>query len=416
MARAILIVLDSVGIGGAPDAHAFGDSGSNTLGHIAQACALGNANGSDRKGPLHCPNMAALGLFDALGLASEVNHVLPHGSKATHGFHGAAREVSNGKDTPSGHWEIAGVPVRFDWGYFPHTDPAFPQPLLDAIYETAGLEGSLCNVHGSGTDVISTHGKAHLASGMPIFYTSADSVFQIAAHETHFGLERLYALCETVRTLVEDYNIGRVIARPFVGDSAANFERTGNRRDYSVLPPAPTLLDRVQDAGGRVIAVGKIGDIFAHQGVSEVRKASGNTAVGRTTLEALTDAGDGDLVFSNFVDFDMLYGHRRDVSGYAAALEAFDEWLPALQAQLFDDDLLIITADHGCDPTWTGTDHTREQVPVIGQMGGNGRQTQPVSIGQRKTFADIAQTLSAHLGVRTGDDGSSFLDVIATHA
>ncbi|MEL6435371.1 MAG: phosphopentomutase, partial [Pseudomonadota bacterium] len=273
MARAILIVLDSVGIGGGADAARFGDTGSNTVGHIAQACALGKADNDRRNGPLNCPNLAALGFFDALELASGATPELPHDRHAVDGFWGAADEVSNGKDTPSGHWEIAGVPVRFDWGYFPQEVPAFPTDLLDAIYRGNDLEGSLCNAHGSGTVVIEEFGAEHVKSGQPIFYTSADSVFQIAAHEGHFGLERLYALCEDVRERINGLNIGRVIARPFVGETEETFERTGNRRDYSVLPPAPTLLDRISDAGHQVIAVGKISDIFAHQGVTSSRKA-----------------------------------------------------------------------------------------------------------------------------------------------
>ncbi|MEO1747132.1 MAG: phosphopentomutase [Pseudomonadota bacterium] len=415
MARAILIVLDSVGIGGAPDAARFGDTGANTLGHVAQFCARGNADDRGTNGPLNCPNLAALGFFDALTDASGFTNTGIAEASATTGFWGTAAEVSNGKDTPSGHWEIAGVPVRFDWGYFNEADPAFPDDLLEAIYKEAGLTGSLCNVHGSGTDVIRAHGEEHVRTGMPIFYTSADSVFQIAAHEEHFGLERLYRLCETVRALVDPLNIGRVIARPFVGNDADNFERTGNRRDYSVLPPAPTMLDWVSDGGGEVLAVGKISDIFAHQGVTEMRKASGNAAVGAETLRALGDAKAGDLIFSNFVDFDMLYGHRRDPAGYAAALEAFDAWLPSLQAKMKPDDLLIITADHGCDPTWQGTDHTREQVPIIGQLG-NGTLP-PAYVGNRSTFADIAQTIAEHLTLkRRGPDGLSFLSNITANA
>ncbi|MEL6201128.1 MAG: phosphopentomutase [Pseudomonadota bacterium] len=415
MARAILIVLDSVGIGGAPDAERFGDQGANTLGHVAEACAGGNCDARGTKGPLNCPNLGALGFFDALVDASGFAKTGLTNASARFGFWGTAAEVSNGKDTPSGHWEIAGVPVRFDWGYFSQTEPAFPSDLLQAVYKEAELTGSLCNVHGSGTDVIRAFGEEHVRTGMPIFYTSADSVFQIAAHEDHFGLERLYTLCETVRTLVDPLNIGRVIARPFVGTNADDFERTGNRRDYSVLPPAPTLLDWVSREGGRVLAVGKISDIFAHQGVTEMRKAAGNAAVGAETLRALDDASDGDLIFSNFVDFDMLYGHRRDPAGYAAALEAFDAWLPSLNAAMKPDDLLIITADHGCDPTWQGTEHTREQVPVVGQLGSlKGR---PANIGNRSTFADMAQTIADHLSLKNrGPDGMSFLPEITANA
>jgi phosphopentomutase len=399
MARAVLIVMDSFGIGGAPDAQAFGDSGANTLASIMQG-----------QPDLHLPNLARFGLFHALSLASGVK-APKHMPARLHGFHGAASEVSRGKDTPSGHWEIAGLPVSFDWGYFAATQPAFPDDLLATIYRDAGLAGSLGNRHASGTEIIRALGEDHLRTGWPIFYTSVDSVFQIAAHEEAFGLERLYALCQTVKRHTDPLNIGRVIARPFIGDRADSFTRTGNRRDFAIPPNGETLLDRITANGGQVLAVGKIGDIFAHRGVTSVIKASGNQAVGEATLAALDQAGDGDLVFSNFVDFDMLFGHRRDVAGYAAALEAFDAWLPSLTKALRKDDLMIITADHGCDPSWKGTDHTRERVPVLGILPG-----QPtVSIGVRESFADLAQTISAHLSYGPMKHGQSFLGAI-THA
>ena len=412
MARAFLFVLDSVGIGGAADAAAFGDAGANTLGHILERTDRGLADDERRQGPLACPNLAAMGFFHALQLASGHGLATAHMPPGLTGFWGAAEEISNGKDTPSGHWEIAGVPVRFDWGYFPHEVPAFPADLLEAIYMQAGLSGSLANCHGSGTDVIAAHGEEHLRTGKPIFYTSADSVFQIAAHEEAFGLDRLLDLCRMVRRLVDPYNIGRVIARPFVGTRAGDFVRTGNRRDYSVPPPEPTLLDRTVARGGRVLAVGKIGDIFAHQGVTQVRKASGNEAIADATAKAMDDARDGDLVFSNFVDFDMLYGHRRDVAGYAAALEAFDRRLPELTGRLKAGDLLVITADHGCDPTWTGTDHTRERVPVIGWCAGATGHC----IGLRTVFSDIGETIAEHLGLPAGPHGRSFLREAACSA
>lgn len=414
MARAILIVMDSFGVGGAPDAEAFGDRGSNTLGNILAACAKGESDKTGlRQGPLQMPNMAQLGLFDALQMASGVDD-LNHKRASLHGaFFGAASEVSKGKDTPSGHWEIAGYPVDFDWGYFPRTIPAMPMDLLQAIYDEAGITGSLGNYHASGTDILTALGEEHLATGLPIFYTSTDSVLQIAAHEEHFGLQRLYDLCEIAKRHTDALNIGRVIARPFVGSSAADFERTGNRRDFAIAPPKPTLLNRLEDAGHKVIAIGKIGDIFAHTGITAVHKAHGNGVVGEMTLKAMKDARDGDLVFANFVDFDMLYGHRRDVAGYAAALEAFDAWLPTCLAALQPDDLLIITADHGCDPTWTGTDHTRERVPVLGVLGSAG---EPVTIGVRDSFADMAETIAEHLNVRAGEHGKSFHKLIAAHA
>ena len=412
MARAFLFVLDSFGIGGAADAEAFGDLGSDTLGHIARATARGEADRPGlRSGPLNVPNMLALGLGEAAALASGS---YPEGLARTQpkGFFGAAQEVSSGKDTPSGHWEIAGVPVPFDWGYFPNETPSFPKALTDAIIAQAKLPGILGNCHASGTEIIARLGEEHVRTGKPICYTSADSVFQIAAHEDHFGLERLYDLCEIVRKLVDPLNIGRVIARPFLGETAADFERTANRRDYAVPPAEPTLLDRVTDAGRKVIAVGKIGDIFAHQGISEVRKAAGNMALFDKALGAMEDARDGDLVFANFVDFDSLFGHRRDVAGYAAALEDFDRRLQEALAKLKDGDLLVLTADHGCDPTWKGTDHTRERVPVLcfGPDYADG------PIGVRQTFADIGETVAAHLGLAPGKHGTSFLPENPRHA
>jgi phosphopentomutase len=293
----------------------------------------------------------------------------------------------------------------FDWGYFPAEGDAFPPELVKAICEAADLPGILGNCHASGTDIIARLGEEHIRSGKPICYTSSDSVFQIAAHEQHFGLDRLITLCKTVRGLLDPYNIGRVIARPFVGETAATFERTGNRRDFSVLPPEPTLLDRLIKAERTVHAVGKIGDIFAHQGVSKVIKANGNMALMDATLKAMDEAADGDLVFTNFVDFDMVYGHRRDVPGYAAALEAFDTRLPEIYKKLKAGDLVVLTADHGCDPTWRGTDHTRERVPIMAYAPG----IRPRSIGIRQTYADIGETIAKHLGIAAGPHGRSFL-------
>jgi phosphopentomutase len=406
MARAFLFVLDSFGIGGAPDAEHYNDLGANTLGHIAEFCAAGAADRAGlRKGPLRLPNMSALGLVHVAKLASGE---LPAGMavpERVFGLHGAASEVSRGKDTPSGHWEIAGTPVMFDWGYFPAEGDAFSPDLVEAICREADLPGILGNCHASGTDIIAAHGEEHIRSGKPIFYTSTDSVFQIAAHETHFGLDRLIALCEIVRRLIDPLNIGRVIARPFLGETPETFERTGNRRDFSVLPPEPTLLDRLVEAGRTVHAVGKIGDIFAHQGVSRVIKANGNKALMDATLAAIEEAQDGDLVFTNFVDFDMLYGHRRDVPGYAAALEAFDRRLVDVHRRMKPSDLMLLTADHGCDPTWRGTDHTRERVPILTYGPGIGAG----AIGIRDTFADIGETVAAHLGIAPGPHGRSFL-------
>jgi phosphopentomutase len=411
MARAFLLVLDSFGIGGAADAAHYGDpnhpdTGSNTLGHIAAACARGEGDKDGlRSGPLQVPNMDRYGLgLVAEKACGERPANLTHGDEID-GLCANASEISKGKDTPSGHWEIAGVPVPFDWGYFPETEPTFPLEMTKAFLEKTGLPGILGDKHASGTVVINELGEEHIRTGMPICYTSADSVYQIAAHEEHFGLERLYEICEAAYELVQPYNIGRVIARPFIGDSPANFERTGNRRDFSVLPPEPTLLDRANEAGREVISVGKISDIFAHQGVTKKIKATGNPNIFDATLQAIEMAGDGDLVFSNLVDFDMHYGHRRDVPGYAAALEYFDKRIPELEAVLRDGDMVILTADHGCDPTWPGTDHTREQVPVM--MFGPGIKARYA--GSRATFADIGETVAEHLGLAPGKHGTSFL-------
>jgi len=405
MPRAILCVLDSFGIGGAPDADRFGDAESDTLGHIAERCASGEGNREGvRQGPLSLPNMDRLGLGSASELSTGKR---PSGLGVTEpvGIWGCASETSNGKDTPSGHWEIAGVPVRFDWGYFPETVPTFPAEMIEGIVAETGIPGILGDKHASGTEIIAEFGEEHIRTGKPIFYTSADSVLQIAVHEEHFGLERLYELCKVSRTAVDPLNIGRVIARPFVGETAETFVRTANRRDYSVLPPEPTLLDRLTDAGRTVIGVGKISDIFAHQGVAKVLKGAGNDDLFDKTLQAMDEAGDGDLVFSNFIDFDSLYGHRRDVAGYAAALEHFDRRLPEMIARLQEGDLLLLTADHGCDPTWTGTDHTRENVPVLA----TGPGLTPKAIGRRASFADIGESVAAHLGIAPGPYGQSFL-------
>jgi len=316
MTRAIILVMDSFGIGATADADMFGDVGANTLGSIARQRA--------GKRPLALPNLARLGLFRA---AEESSGEFPLGcidAEVVTGAYGFAKELSSGKDTPSGHWEIAGVPVLFDWGYFTETTDTFPPELLDKLIERGNLPGVLGNCHASGTTIIAELGEEHMRTGKPIVYASADSVFQIACHEQSYGLERLYELCDIARELVDDYNIGRVIARPFIGESNSEFVRTGNRRDLTVLPPAPTLLDKLADSGGEVISVGKISDIFAHQGITRKVKASDNAALFDATLDAIRAAPDHSIVFTNFVDFDMLYGHRRDIDGYAEALEYFD--------------------------------------------------------------------------------------------
>lgn len=405
MTRALIIVMDSFGIGTADDAESFGDVGADTLGHIAEACAGGTADVAGlRAGPLSLPNLTRRGLAAAAEAATgRVPAGLP--SPTPDSLYGFAAEISRGKDTPSGHWEIAGLPVTFDWGYFPNTRPCFPAELTAAVIERGELPGVLGDRHASGTQIIEELGEEHMRTGKPIVYSSGDSVYQIACHEESFGLERLYQLCEIVRELVDPYNIGRVIARPFVGADAKSFERTGNRHDYATPPPADTLLDRVVAEGGTVHAVGKIGDIFAHRGVTRLTKASGHPALHEATLAALDGAGDRTLVFTNFVDFDMVYGHRRDTTGYAAALEAFDARLPEIEARLRPGDLAVITADHGCDPTWRGTDHTREFVPVLAFGPG----IAPRAIGRRDTFADIGQTVAAHLGLAPLNHGTAFL-------
>lgn len=412
MARAFVFVLDSFGVGGAADADRYGDAGANTFGHIAEACASGQADRQGlRGGPLRLPNMASLGLRRAGEIATGFSFD-DNASLLASSFHGAAQEISIGKDTPSGHWEIAGLPARFDWGYFPDTVPSFPAELTQAMIREGKVPGILANRHAPGTTVIEEFGEEHIRTGKPICYTSVDSVLQIAAHEAHFGLERLYEFCTVVRRLCDPLKIGRVIARPFLGEIAATFKRTANRRDYAVSPPEPTLLDRLTTEGHRVIAIGKIGDIFAHRGISEIRKGAGNMAMFDAALSAMDDAVDGDFVFANFVDFDSEYGHRRDVPGYAAALEAFDRRLPEAFSRLRPGDLFMLTADHGNDPTWTGTDHTRERIPVIGVVPG----LKGGDIGLRPTFSDIGETVAEHLGLPRGAHGASFLDAIGRHA
>ncbi len=405
MKRAIVLVLDSFGIGASADAARFGDEGADTLGHIAAACNRGEAD-KGRKGPLSLPHLARLGLFhahrDSTGRVAE-GVTLPADVTGSYGY---AQELSSGKDTPSGHWELAGVPVLFDWGYFLDTDNSFPPSLLDELIDRARLPGILGNCHASGTTILEQLGEEHIRSGKPICYTSADSVFQIACHEDHFGLERLYELCELARELLMPYNIGRVIARPFTGEGAADFARTGNRRDYSIAPPAPTVLQKlVEEKNGEVVSIGKIADIYAHFGITRKVKATGMDALFDATLNELERAGDHTLIMTNFVDFDSSFGHRRNIAGYAAELEAFDRRLPELLARLQPDDLLIMTADHGCDPTWVGTEHTREHIPVICLGGG----LEPGSLGGRDTFADVGQSLARYFGTSPMDYGTSFL-------
>ncbi|HXW18985.1 MAG TPA: phosphopentomutase [Roseiarcus sp.] len=404
MARAIIIVLDSVGCGGAPDAAAYGDEGADTLGHIAEACASGRGDKEGlRRGPLFLPNLDRLGLGRVMTASTGVR---APGLAAAEpiGQWGFGVETSRGKDTPSGHWEIAGTPVRFDWGYFPQTIPAFPAALTKALIEQGRLTGILGDKHASGTTVIEELGEEHLRTLKPICYTSVDSVLQIAAHEEAFGLERLYDLCRIARRLCDPLNIGRVIARPFIGRRAGEFARTAHRKDFAIPPPPGNILERAAAAGRDIVSVGKIGDIFAHSHTGREVKGSSNMAHVDLTLAALDQMAEGGLVFVNLVDFDTEFGHRRDVPGYAACLEAFDRRLPELMARMRPNDYCVITADHGNDPTWRGFDHTRERAPILGF--GAGAAAKP--IGARATLADIAQTVSHWLDLPPGPDGQAW--------
>lgn len=405
MTRAFIIVLDSVGVGGAPDASSYGDEGSDTLGHIAERCAHRDADRQGtRCGPLNVPHMSALGLGECSRAATGR---VPAGLDLAQwhsGYAGCAAERSTGKDSQSGHWEISGAPVSFEWGYFPKTQPCFPDTLVEALCERGKLPGILGNKHASGTQIIAELGEEHLRTGKPICYTSADSVFQIAAHEEAFGLERLYQLCEVARELVDSLRVGRVIARPFVGDHASDFSRTAHRRDYGVPPPDETLLNRAQARGRDVVSVGKIGDLFCHCATGRELKGADNDAVFDRLLDGVNHVGDGGLLFANFVDFDTAYGHRRDTAGYAAALEHFDARLPEFLARLQPGDLAVITGDHGCDPTWPGSDHTRECIPILAF----GPQIVCTSVGKRDSFADIGATIARHLRLPPSPYGAAF--------
>jgi phosphopentomutase len=414
MKRTVILLLDSLGLGGAEDADKFigetadgvlfNDKGSNTLGHIAQECFEGRAE-EGRSGPLKIPNLNRLGFGRA---CEESSGYFPEGLDETVepvGAYGYAKELSTGKDTTSGHWEITGVPVEFEWGYFKKKNESFPKELLDELIERGNLPGVLGNCHASGTTILEELGEEHIATGKPIVYTSADSVFQIACHEESFGLDKLYELCVLARELVDKYHIARVIARPFVGSNKNNFVRTGNRHDYSVPPAKPTLLDKMKESGGEVVSVGKISDIFATQGITKALKATGLEELFDVSLKALEESEDQTIIFTNFVNFDADFGHRRNVSGYAAGLEYFDTRLPEMILPLEKDDILVLTADHGCDPTWEGSDHTREHIPVIFY----GENVKAGSVGGRETFADIGQTIAAYHGLPALDFGKSIL-------
>ncbi len=405
MPRAMILVLDSVGCGSSHDSAEFGDAGADTLGHIAEACAQGRGDRDGlRAGPLRLPNLDALGL----GLLCEASTGrLPPGlSRAeAKGQWGFGVEISRGKDTPSGHWEIAGAPAEFAWGYFPPKEPSFPPELVEAIIREGKLPGILGNSHAAGVAIIDVLGEEHLRTGKPIVYTSADSVLQIAAHEEAFGLQRLYDLCIIVRKLCDPLKIGRVIARPFVGTDKSNFKRTQHRKDYAIPPTPDNILDRVAEAGRQMISVGKIGDIFSHRHTGTEIKGAGDMELFDKTLTALDTLPDGGFLFANYVDLDTDYGHRRDVAGYAAGLERFDARMPELLARLRPGDLAVLTADHGNDPTWRGTDHTREHVPILAF----GPDIKPGMIGARRTFADIGASVARHLGLAPTRTGTSWL-------
>lgn len=400
MARAIILVVDGFGVGSAPDAEAFGDVSANTFANMATAYH------KEKNVAVNIPNLSAMGLVAACQQAS--CRQFPYkGGEPSKGAYGYAAEISTGKDTPSGHWEMMGVPVLFDWDYFSDKKNSFPADLLDKIYAKTGIKSILGNCHASGTQIIAKLGEQHVQSGVPICYTSADSVFQVAAHEQSFGLDKLYAYCEQVREVLDEQNVGRVIARPFVGTNASDFERTGNRRDYSVLPPAATVLDKMAKKG-QVISIGKIADIFAHQGITHKSEATGLPALLDATLTQMDSSEDNSIIFTNLVNFDQDFGHRRDPVGFGEALEYFDVRLNDIFQQLRPDDLLLITSDHGCDPTWPGTDHTREYVPVLAYSQG----LESICLGERSSFADLGQTLAELFKLDKMDYGQSFLSDI----
>ena len=361
MGKAILIVLDSLGVGGAPDACLYNDEGSNTFGSIALACSNGDAD-IGRKGVLKVPNLESLGIYSAARLSTGLT--LPN-TDNTVGSYAVAIQRSKGKDTPTGHHEIVGYTNPIGWFTFPKVVPVFPEKEMDMLIQEAKLTGFLGNKHASGEDIIKEYGEAHLGSGYPIVYTSADSVVQIAAHEQGFGLNNLYETCKIASEVFNDIGVQRIIARPFLGGNKEDFFRTKNRKDFISPPPIHTLCDKVIRSGKKCFGIGKIADIFGHRGISKSISGMSDDKLFDEMLNVIEKANTGDLIFANFVEFDTLYGHRRDLPGYARALEKFDKQLPKLFSILNRDDFLLITADHGNDPTFQGTDHTREQVPVL---------------------------------------------------
>ncbi|MBU6153840.1 MAG: phosphopentomutase [Bdellovibrionales bacterium] len=376
MKRAFWIVMDGLGVGASPDAREFGDEGANTLSNLSSAIL------KLRGTPLKIPNLMKLGIHEVTPIAGVTSF-----PKITGAF-GRAREASQGKDTTSGHWEMAGLPVA---KAFPVYESGFPKALVDRWIKENNLPGVLGNCAASGTEIIEKLGEEHMRTGKPILYTSADSVWQVAAHEESFGLERLYSVCKSARKLVDELNLGRVIARPFVGnpEKGTPFKRTYNRKDYAQLPFGPTILDHLVSKNIPVLGVGKISNIFAGMGVPENIDTAGNTDGLDVTLDCLKTRDSG-LIYVNLIDFDMLYGHRRDVPGFATALEEFDVALGTLMKNCSDSDLILLTADHGNDPTFRGTDHTREFVPVLAyQKNTKG----PIPLGTRSSFADMGSTL-----------------------
>ena len=381
--RVVFIVLDSVGLTAAPDAAAFGDEGASTLGNLYRY-----RQKQDRD--FAVPNLHRAGLDDLFyrhGIMKEP----PSGNK--NAAWGTLEEVSRGKDTSSGHWEFAGIPQSKAFPIFPQ---GFPASLIEAWCRANHLPGVLGNSVASGTTIIEDLGEEHLRTGKPIVYTSSDSVFQVAVHEESFGLERLYRICESARELLNPLNVGRVIARPFVGTDAKNFARTENRKDYSVMPDYPNLLDVISENGNFVYGVGKIDDIFCHRGLTRTNHTGRNETSMQATLQALEETrGESGLIFVNLIDFDQKYGHRRDPEGYATCVESFDAWLPQLLGELGPEDLLIVSADHGNDPTFKGTDHTRELVPFF--IYGTG--VSPRYLGNFRGFQHISKWVLDYLNL-----------------
>lgn len=382
----ILIILDGVGVGELPDADLYGDKGSNTLGNISKSI-----------GQINLPNLQKLGLGNII----TINGVEPAAKPMA--SYGKMAEISKGKDSTTGHWEISGLKVEFNFNYFPN---GFPVEIINKFIELTGVKGVLGNKAASGTEIINELGDEHLKTGYPIVYTSADSVFQIAAHEQYFGLENLYRICEITRNqiLIPPLVVGRVIARPFVGENG-NYKRTTNRKDYSLDPPSKTILDYLQQNGINTIAIGKINDLFNHRGIN-VSEHTKSNAEGMKTLLEYVSMVSSSFVFVNLVDFDVYYGHRNDAKGFYEALKEFDDFIPLLLNKLGENDRLIITADHGNDPTTPSTDHSREYVPLL-YYGKNKRAN---NLGTRNTFADVGKTIAEYFKVKTDLFGESFLN------